>query len=178
MERERLVTMVEISMMAALAVILSYVKFGALWAYGGSISLVMVPIFVIAFRRGWKAGVTTGFIVGMIGLITGGVPLHIVQVILDYPIAFTVLGLASIFAVREVSVKTIVIGMIFGTILRFISHFISGVVWFGIYAPEGMPVVLYSIIYNISYLVPEMLITIAVLVIIFKFNPRFFKANA
>ncbi|AST91493.1 MULTISPECIES: energy-coupled thiamine transporter ThiT [Sutcliffiella] len=178
MERERLVTMVEISMMAALAVILSYVKFGALWAYGGSISLIMVPIFVIAFRRGWKAGVVTGLLVGVINWLTGGYVVHPAQLILDYPLPFALLGFAAIFAVKGVTIRTIVVGMIFGTALRLISHFLSGVIWFGEYAPDGIPVVLYSIIYNLSYLVPEMLITIAILVIIYKFYPKFFKANA
>ncbi|UTW70971.1 energy-coupled thiamine transporter ThiT [Anaerobacillus sp. HL2] len=41
-----------------------------------------------------------------------------------------------------------------GSFLRFIAHFISGVVWFGIYAPEGWNIILWSVVYNASYMIP------------------------
>ncbi len=179
MERERLVTMLEIALMAAVSVILSYVEFGALWAYGGSISLVMVPIFIMMFRRGWKAGVLTGALVGVIQLLTGGYVVHPVQLVLDYPLAYAVLGLGSVFAVRSVSsLSGIIIAISIGSLLRLGSHFLSGIIWFGDYAPEGIPVALYSILYNASYLVPEAAITIIVVWLLKKYNPQFFKASS
>jgi len=42
---------------------------------------------------------------------------------------------------------------------RFLSHFISGVVFFAMYAPEGMSPIVYSAIYNGSYMLPELVIS-------------------
>lgn len=42
---------------------------------------------------------------------------------------------------------------------RFLSHFISGVVFYGMYAPEGMSPIIYSAVYNGSYMLPEMVIS-------------------
>ncbi|WP_235820520.1 energy-coupled thiamine transporter ThiT [Halalkalibacter krulwichiae] len=135
----------------------------------------MVPIFIITFRRGWKSGVLTGLLVGLLNLMIGGYVVHPVQLVLDYPLAYLVLGFASIFIVKAaLSIKTIVIGLVFATALRFISHFASGVIWFGEYAPEGMNVSLYSAFYNLSYLVPEMLLTLAVIILLLKKYPQFF----
>jgi thiamine transporter len=172
--------MMEVAIMTGLAVVLSNVKFGALWAMGGSISLIMVPIFIISFRRGWKMGMVTGFLVGTLNLLIGGYVVHPVQLLLDYPIAYLVLGLASIFVLKKGTVSNvamIAIGLIFATTLRFFSHYASGVIWFGEYAPEGMNVHLYSFLYNISYLLPEMLVTLGVIVLLAKSYPQFFLVN-
>ncbi|WP_100331115.1 energy-coupled thiamine transporter ThiT [Bacillus xiapuensis] len=176
MDRTRLVTMIEIAVMAGLAHILSYVKFEALWAFGGSISLVMVPVFLMAFRRGWKAGVTTGLIVGCLGLMFGGYIVHPIQLVLDYPLAFAVLGFAGIVSSKEaLSAGKIIGGLLLGTLLRLLCHFISGIVWFGEAAPEDWPVALYSLAYNASYLIPEMLVTAVALVFLLNASPSFFK---
>lgn len=180
MKHQRLVIMIEISLMAALSIILSYVQFGALWAMGGSISLIMIPIFVIAFRRGWKAGALTGFIVGLLQLFTGATIVHPVQLVLEYPVAYTVLGTAGLFVTSRSFAKgvpyvSIVIGVLAAALLRFIDHFASGVIWFGAYAGD-MPVVLYSAVYNASYLIPEALITIVIIVLLAKYSPAFFRA--
>ncbi|MGM7637020.1 energy-coupled thiamine transporter ThiT [Bacillus sp. Hm123] len=178
MDRNKLVTMIEIAVMAGLAQILSLFEFGALWAYGGSVSLVMVPIFLMAFRRGLKAGVLTGLIVGLLGLVLGGTIVHPVQLVLDYPLAYAVLGLAGVMSVAsEMNVSRIISGLMLGTLLRLACHFISGVVWFGQYTPDDWPVAWYSIVYNASYLIPEMLITTLVLVFLYKTSPSFFKQS-
>ncbi|MFB5661793.1 energy-coupled thiamine transporter ThiT [Alteribacillus sp. HJP-4] len=179
MQSNRLVIMIEVAIMAALAVILSYIKFSALWAMGGSISLVMVPIFIMAFRRGWKIGVLTGFIYGMVQLLFGPTIVHPVQYILEYPIAFAVLGFAGVFAGKQsrqdrLPLALMITGIGFATLLRFLDHFASGIIWFGAYAPDGMPVSAYSAIYNASYLVPEMLITMVIVVLISRYRPQFF----
>ncbi|WP_338754394.1 energy-coupled thiamine transporter ThiT [Bacillus sp. FJAT-52991] len=179
MDRNKLVTMIEIAVMAGLAQILSVFEFGALWAYGGSISLVMVPIFLMAYRRGLKAGILTGLIVGILDLVMGATVVHPVQLVLDYPLAYAVLGLAGVMATKsEINLRRIMSGLLLGTSLRLACHFASGVIWFGEYAPDGWPVAWYSFLYNISYLIPEMLITAVVLVFLHKTSPSFFKHSA
>ncbi|WP_088103227.1 energy-coupled thiamine transporter ThiT [Halalkalibacter urbisdiaboli] len=177
MKRERLITMIEVAVMAGLALVLSYVEFGALWAMGGSISLVMVPIFVIAFRRGWKVGLVTGLLVGLLKLITGGYVVHPVQLILDYPLPYMLLGFAGLFASAKglaPKIGSLITGLLVATVLRFFSHYASGVIWFGEYAPDGMNPKVYSVFYNLSYLIPEMLITLGVLILLARSYPQFF----
>ncbi len=73
--------------------------------------------------------------------------------LLDYPLAFGMLGLAGFFQNRPF------LGVNIGIVGRFLAHFISGIVFFASYA-EGMHPWVYSAIYNGSYLLPELVISI------------------
>ncbi|RXI98054.1 energy-coupled thiamine transporter ThiT [Anaerobacillus alkaliphilus] len=166
----------EIAMMAALALVLDLISIKGFWGYGGSVSLAMIPILLMAFRRGLSAGLLTGFIVGAIQMFTGYF-VHPVQVFLDYTIAYTVVGFAGVFSITHLTTRTkrtiaIIAGVFLASFLRFITHFISGVVWFGIYAPENMNVVLYSIIYNASYMIPVFLLSTVVFILLSNAAPR------
>ena len=87
---------------------------------------------------------------------------HPIQFVMDYPLPFALLGLAGFFK------KLPLIGVIIGIIGRFFSHFISGVVYFSDYAPEGMSPVLYSAVYNATYLIPSMVVCAIVIYILQK----------
>lgn len=183
MNSNKLIVMVEISIMAALAFVFSLIKFGWLWPQGGSVSLVMIPILIIAFRRGWLAGVIVGFIVGILKLILGGYVVHPIQLLLDYPVAYAVVGLAGLFIFKQAhsinkKITMVIFGVVIGTSLRLLSHFTSGVVWFGEYAPEGTPVAIYSFTYNFSYLAPEALISFVIIAALVKISPQLFQANS
>jgi thiamine transporter len=143
----------EMAIAIALATVLSYIKIFSM-PYGGSVTLgSMVPILLISFRRDVKIGVITGVIYGLVQMILDGWFYSPVGMALDYPIAFGVLGLAALFK------KQPILGVVIAMVGRFLSHFISGVVFFGIYAPEGMSPVLYSAIYNGGYMLPELIIS-------------------
>jgi thiamine transporter len=143
----------EMAIAIALATVLSYIKIFSM-PYGGSVTLgSMVPILLISFRRDVKIGVITGVIYGLVQMILDGWFYSPVGMALDYPIAFGVLGLAALFK------KQPILGVVIAMAGRFLSHFISGVVFFGIYAPEGMSPVLYSAIYNGGYMLPELIIS-------------------
>ena len=133
---------------------------------GGSVTLgAMVPLLLFAIRRGYTYGIAAGILFSIVTLAFR--PPFIVspiQFLLDYPLAFGALGLAGIFS-RNVILATFV--GIFG---RFLAHFISGVIWFGEYAPEGTPVAVYSAIYNGSYLGIEFVTSTILLYIILKRN--------
>ena len=78
----------------------------------------------------------------------------LIQILLDYPIAFGVLGLAGYFP------KYPVAGAAVGVSLRFVSSFVSGAfIWAAIYAP-GIDPYIYSAVYNGSYMLPELGITV------------------
>ncbi len=125
---------------------------------GGSVTLAsMVPIFFIAFIYGPNIGVMTGLIFGVLNLILGGYVVHPVQVLLDYPVPFMLLGLAGYFP------KHMNVGMVIATLMRFASHVISGFVFFAEFAPKGQNPLLYSMIYNGSFLIVDMLIAIIIM---------------
>jgi len=143
----------EIAIAIALATVLSYIKIFSM-PYGGSVTLgSMVPILLISFRRDVKVGVTTGVIYGLVQMFLDGWFYSPVGMLLDYPLAFGVLGLAGLFK------KQPIIGVVLGMAGRFVCHFISGVVFFGMYAPEGMSPVIYSAAYNGGYMLPEIVIS-------------------
>jgi thiamine transporter len=148
----------EAALAVALAFVLSLIVFFRM-PFGGSVSLEMVPIVLLALRQGWKVGVAAGAVYGLVNLLVNPVILNPVQVLFDYPLPFAALGIAGLF---QPTVRGAVLGTVAGTLGRFVFHFISGVVFFAIYAPEGWNPALYSAAYNAAYLVPEMLITLVV----------------
>lgn len=89
----------------------------------------------------------------------------------DYIIAFSVLGLAGMF--RNKNVAGGLAGIIVAIILRYISHVISGfvifksagLIWEGLEINNSL---LYSLAYNATYLLPEMVFSVIVAVILFS----------
>lgn len=148
---------VHIGLMLALTVILHHIRLYHM-PQGGSITLgAMIPILLIAFRYGPVGGYLAGFVYGLINLIQDPYILHPVQVLFDYPLPYMALGLAGYFKDR------IFIGAIVATGGRFLCHFISGAVFFASYAPAGMSPYWYSMVFNATYLVPELIICLVVL---------------
>ena len=157
--REKMDTSVLINsaLLLALAVVLEQLRIFHM-PQGGSITAgAMVPLLLIACRFGVGTGVLAGFAYGMINMLQNPFVLHPVQVLFDYPLPFMAMGLAGI------SRQHIYWGTGLAFLARFICHFISGVVFFGSYAPEGMSPMWYSLVFNITYLVPEMLICCLIL---------------
>ena len=129
---------------------------------GGAVTLGgMIPLLLISFRYGAGVGALTGFVFGFMNLIQDPFILHPVQVLFDYPLPFMAMGLAGIFP------RKIFLSVLLAFAGRFICHFISGVVFFASYAPDGMSPVIYSLTANATYLVPELIITCLIL----KFLP-------
>jgi thiamine transporter len=153
--RTRTLIIAEAVVFVALATALSFVKLFSL-PQGGSVTAAsMIPLLILSLRRGAKTGVFVCVVYGLIQLMVEPFVVHPVQFLLDYPIAFGALGLAGLFQNRPF------IGINVGILGRFISHFASGVVFFAEYAiAEGMSPIVYSAIYNGSYLLPELAISI------------------
>jgi thiamine transporter len=153
----------EIIVLVALAGALSLVShsFFSL-PQGGSINIGMIPIFWLALRRGWKIGIFSGAVFGLVDLAIEPFVVNPVQFVLDYPLAFAVLGLAGFFQ------KYPIVGVVVGGTARFVSHFVSGMVYFGDYAPPGMSPVVYSVLYNGTYLVPSIIVCSVVIGIMQK----------
>ena len=130
---------------------------------GGSITAAsLVPMLWFALRRGAKYGILAGAVYGIAQFAQEPFVVHPVQVLLDYPIAFGALGLAGAFQ------KLPPLGVVVAIAGRFISHLLSGVIFFAQYAPEGQSPWLYSAIYNASYLLPELVVSLVVTYILVK----------
>ncbi len=177
--------LVEAALMVAISSVLSiFPKFKFL-PYGGSITICsMLPIILLSYRRGLKWGFLGGFAFALIQTITGftssglGFWSVIVELLFDYLVAFTILGIGGIFKGKWGSSRwELVGGSILAVFLRFVSHFISGYVVWGEYAEWffgeagefGQSIMnavsgpalsaLYSFIYNASYMFPELIFT-------------------
>jgi len=142
-----------VAMAGALALI-SHSFFGL--PQGGSINLGMVPIFWLALRRGPRIGIFAGAVLGVVDLAIEPFVVNPAQFVLDYPLAFACLGLAGFF--RKPAVIGPIVGVLVGGTGRFLSHFVSGVIYFPNYAPPGMSPILYSAIYNATYMAPSIVI--------------------
>ncbi len=144
--------LIYMSLMLAFAIILHQIRIYH-FPQGGSVTAGgMIPLLLLSYRFGPGIGMLTGFAYGIILILQDPFLLHPVQVLFDYPLPYVALGIAGISS----SHRKICTGLAFVT--RFLCHFISGVVFFGSYAPEGMSPVLYSLAANASYLVPECMI--------------------
>lgn len=144
----------------ALAIVTAEIKFTRL-PMGGSITLFsMLFIVLIGYWYGLKAGLMTGFAYGLLQFLMDPVFYSPIQLIIDYPLAFGALGLSGFFSEKK---NGLVKGYILGVIGRYVFAVISGVVFFGHYAPEGTPAIIYSLTYNATYIVPEAIATAVII---------------
>ncbi|MBT5874868.1 MAG: hypothetical protein HOH43_15735 [Candidatus Latescibacteria bacterium] len=167
--------MVEIAVVASLATVLGFFRLYRL-PWGGSVSLKLLPLLYLAFRRGPKAGAAGGLISGLITLVLDPVILHPVQVLLDYILPNAAVGMAGWF------LKSPRIGICLSLTVGFVLHVCSGAVFFAAYAPIGLnsqvfdllqnylgitvPYLLsgsvtpwlYAVLYNGSLFVPELIL--------------------
>jgi thiamine transporter len=144
----------------ALAAVLNFIPPLYTFPQGGRISLVMVPLIFLAFYRGVWPAVIAGIVYSPIAYISEPFFVHPAQLILDYPVAFGSVGLAGVFGAG--GPLRVAAGTLLGGGARFLAHFVSGIVFFAAFAPEGQPVWLYSLIYNGTYMLPSTLVAIPV----------------
>jgi thiamine transporter len=151
-----------------------------LWAFsplhlpqGGTVTLCsMFFLAYIGYMFGPAVGIIGGITFGFIHIALKPYVVHPVQLFLDYPLAFASLGVTGFFRKRKIIIQTAAgkwkiniglhIGYIAGVLLRGFMHVLSGVIFFSIYA-EGQNVWIYSIGYNATYLVPEMIATLIII---------------
>jgi thiamine transporter len=189
----KLQTVVEVAIFAAIAVVLDMIQgglFKGIFTSGGSIGIAMVPVLVISYRRGLGWGLLCGLIVSVLQMLSG---LYIVQakdlpdnlkvfgpflqVMLDYILAYTLVGVAGAFSKLYKNSKTktnkilfVSIGSIIGGFLKYLSHVLSGILfWLGdgssSFAGQPNNTHLYSWVYNGLYSIPNIIICTIIMVI-------------
>ena len=131
---------------------------------GGTVTpFSMLPIAVVAYLLGTRTGVMAGTSLGLINLIVNPYVIHPLQLLLDYPIAFASLGIGGFARDTKAGLPLVYLIGIFG---RFICSTASGVIFFASYAEgTGMNPLLYSVVYNGTYIGAEGAITILILLL-------------
>ncbi len=141
----------------ALSFVLSYIRLYRM-PQGGSITPAsMLPLIAFAYLYGTGPGMLAGLAYGLLQMLQDPWIVHPVQAILDYPLAYAMMGLAG-FAHRLPVRKGLIVGVCLATVGRFVCAVLSGVVFFGSSTPVGQNALLYSMGYNLSYLGPDALV--------------------
>lgn len=157
----------------AMSFVLSYIK---LWEMpqGGSITLVsLLPVMVFAYVYGPKKGILVGVIYGIMQAMQDPYIIHPAQFLLDYPVAFAMVGFAGVFkninALDKLPQVKFVLGAIVAGTLRFISHVLSGVYAFGAFALDKgyTNFWVYSLAYN-SFVFVDIALVVVVGAIVFS----------
>lgn len=180
MNHKNLRALTEGAIMVALATALSYVKLLEL-PQGGSVCIGMLPIFLYCARWGWKRGLICSVAYGLLQLIfDGAYAWGWTSMLLDYLVAFGVLGVAGIFSGRKSAVFA---GTVLGCVLRFIVHFISGVTIYRIYEPTELfhttfanPYI-YSAVYNGSYVAIDMALCLVIFALLYRPMGKYFAGE-
>ena len=168
MKQQKMLRLVESGLLLALAIVLSMVKVLDL-PYGGSITAFSaLPVLLVAYRHGTPRGLIVAFAYALMQLVLGAGALSyatsaaaaVAIVVLDYLLAFTVLGLGGIFRQKVANQGTaLVLGTLLTGGLRYILHVIAGcTVWAGLSIPTEAALV-YSLAYNATYMIPEVAVT-------------------
>lgn len=174
------------ALMVALSTVLMFVSklIPAPWLQGGSVTIAsMVPIIAVSIMLGSKWGIISSIVYSLLQMMSGFYPpptqtfLNFVLVILlDYILAFGVLGTAGFFyKLFGKSRAAMAISAFVVTSLRFVCHILSGILIWGVYAEEGQSVLAYSLIYNGTYMIPEIIISTVVVALLGEFFKKFTK---
>ena len=174
--------LVECALMIALGTVLANIKIFEL-PNGGAVTLFsMVPFILVSFRHGAKWGLFTGFVNSLLQMLLGfyappapGLLPLFGMIMLDYVLAFPLLGLACVFAKPF---KNRLLGVAVGSavvcLIRFLCSFLSGVlIWDNL--SDGLPAWTYSLGYDASYMLPETVLTVVAVVLLHKAAPKLFQ---
>ena len=208
--------MTESAMLLSLALVLEVVSkmFIPPMPFGGHLTIVhMLPVVLIAYRYGTQWGFTAAFgyaliqtVLGMDGISAAFLPgsddfmgaAAFVMLLLDYIVAYTLLGLGGIFRDRIANAGTaLMCGSLVALSARFATHIASGYIlysswaeWF--FTQDGFPAwgawlvehlspemlgFTYSVVYNAMFMVPEMIMTAVASVVIARIPGIVTKVN-
>ena len=195
-----------LALATVLAIVCAYIPFLNLPFGGGFTVASMLPIVIVAYMYGTKWGLFTSFCYALIQIImsltqgAGGTVMALFLpesdsfmgygaavwiILIDYIIAYTVLGLGGVFR-NKISNKTLslVVGVVLALFLRYVAHIVSGYIFYGAWAEwfftqEGFYAIgnvilnsmsgnllsfVYSVFYNGLFMIPEIVITAIVAV--------------
>ena len=156
---------------------------------GGHVSLAILVMVTIGLRNGLKYGLAGGFTFAIINFMLDGYVWHVGSIVFDYLIPFTCFGLAGLFKDKfKNPYVRITCAILFCSLIRYISHGLSGVIFFAEYAyiPEDINwdltgntlVWVYSFVfYNLPYVGLSCVVSIIVGLILQNRDLIYYKLN-
>lgn len=189
-------TMVEIGVMAALGFVLdelSGIMFKGIFVNGGSIGIAMLCVLLMAYRRGFVPALVTGLVMGLLDLATGPYIIPgeawraVVQVLLDYVLAYPMVAFAALF--RSAFLKSedkgkkilfLCLGAILGGLLKLFVHYLSGILFWAdpssfAFSWTWMNPHVYCFLYNALYVLPCLALSLAFLLVLYWRIPSLLK---
>ncbi len=185
-------TMCEIGIFAAIGYVLDELQgiiSKGLFINGGSIGFAMVAVLFIAFRRGWLPAILTGLIIGGLDVSTGAYILHPAQLLLDYILPYTLVGLAGFFKplfdnsqTKGKKMMWLAVGTFIGGVLKLGSHFAAGVIFWAdpeyfAWGLNNMNVYLYCFLYNFAFIGPSIVLSGGLLIGLYVRAPKLLLDN-
>lgn len=161
--------LVESALMVALSFVLSFIPFFQM-PWGGSITCFStLPIVVLSLRHNAKWGVAAASVYGVLQMFQGmksvtaaGTAVAMVMcALLDYILAYACVGFTGVISRRfKHAALGLAVGVTATGLMRLVCSFLSGIFIWGAYAPEGTPVWLYSLTYNMGWCLPDVAIVL------------------
>lgn len=154
------------------------------------IDVKMLPILIVALRRGLVPGVLSGLLWGLLQVLVGDAYiLTITQFLLEYFVAFALIGFAGLFskplqnllhnepdALRK-QFTWASLGLLVGSGARYFIHFLAGYIFWGSYAPEGQGAFLYSFLINGTSFLTETATVLVALLFLAKYFQRLIRVE-
>ncbi|WP_410983980.1 energy-coupled thiamine transporter ThiT [Bacillus cereus] len=187
MRNTNLQAMIESAILAAFALIIDILPLSIKLPTGGSVSFAMIPIFIIAYRWGFKTAFLGGLIWGLLQIVVGdAVIVTPIQTLIEYFVAFAFIGFAGLFyqPIQQAmankqgkkAMTYILCATFIGSLARYFWHFIAGIIFWGQYAPKGQSAFLYSLIVNGSTMLASFTLCTVLLLLLYTTAPRLFKS--
>lgn len=166
MDQSKTRMIAEAGVAIAIAQVLSFITLFHM-PQGGSIKAAsLVPLMIFAYRWGGTRGIWAGVVYGVLHFLLGfKSSIHYLSIILDYLVAYGAIGVCGYF---KDNLTGLVSGSIVAIALRWFTSVTSGAVVFASYAPQGQNPWIYSMIYNASYMVPDGILNIIVLLFVYQ----------
>lgn len=154
--------LVKTAILLAIAFVLNHITLYRMPQGGSVTAFSMFAIFLVSYLFGPRQGVLAGMAYGLIDLVLAPYVIHPMQIFMDYPLAFGALGIGGLLRNQK---HGMIAGYLVGVLGRYLVVVLSGIIFWGEYAAEGFNAVSWSFFYNMTYILPEAIVTVAILMI-------------
>lgn len=154
--------LVRTSILLAISFVLNHITLLKMPQGGSVTAFSMFAIFLVSYLFGSRQGILAGMAYGMLDLVLGPYIVHPMQLFLDYPLAFGAIGIGGLLRNRKFGIIT---GYLIGVLGRYLVVVLSGIIFWGEYVAEGFNTVTWSFFYNMTYMLPEAVATVAILLV-------------
>lgn len=164
-----------IGVVSGLTIVLYMIKLVPFPQGGGCSLLSILPIMILSVAFGMEEAFICGIVVGLTKIVIAP-PLFPMQIPLDYLGGMMAIGLTPIFGID--SPVKLFSGALTASIISIFFSILSGIIFFGQFAPKGMNVWVYSMIYNVTGYGVEAALSVVLLMTVAVKIPKMIGARA